>query len=324
MTTNHRYSDIAERWLTVWDFRRITLTHNSTDFGWMLSVPATAQHLLMGTSTDSGFFEPAINTLASSTLARLSSNPLILDRIIGPDIAVEAFTETWQALLLEQGIRVRIHPGTGIAFNGSRVSYATRASLPRAPSTPFPHPIMQARIEDVDTIAQLYIAFQLDDPWRRVVTHDAALGSVAGPVAAGLVWFVRINSEPAGYVMLGRTTPRTIAIRNVFVSSPHRRKGIAEAMVRGVTRYYLNAPPYGVEPILDGPPAVGFKEEVHLNVWEESAERVYKRAGFLFPDRSGDIVVGGVDPTTSRKSWFTLARREIERESQPSIETQAL
>ncbi|RPD81546.1 hypothetical protein L226DRAFT_527822 [Lentinus tigrinus ALCF2SS1-7] len=296
----------------------------------MLSIPTTAQQLLTGTDTPSGttpgLLAPATSLLASSTLTHLSSNPLVLDRIVGPDTVVEPFLTTWSALLLSLNLRVHIHSGSGTAFNGSRVSYATRASLKPppsaspAPSPPFPHPIVQASTADLETIAQLYIAFQADEPWHRTIRRSAALACIEGPVKAGLVWYVPIDGPPggaAGYVLLGRASPRTIAIRNVFVSRSHRRKGVAEAMVRGVTRYYLNAPPHGVRPLKEGPPAVGFKEEVHLNVSDESAERVYRRAGFLFPDRSGDVVAGGVDPVSGRKSWYALARREIERVQEP-------
>ncbi|EPS99052.1 hypothetical protein FOMPIDRAFT_112188 [Fomitopsis schrenkii] len=47
--------------------------------------------------------------------------------------------------------------------------------------------------------------------------------------------------DVAGYLLLGRNTPRTVAIRNVFVAPEHRRRGLAETMVGAVTRACLGA-----------------------------------------------------------------------------------
>ncbi|TFK78392.1 hypothetical protein K466DRAFT_507347 [Polyporus arcularius HHB13444] len=298
----------------------LAVTHNGgTDFAWMMSTPTTAEALLTGTPTTTGLLAPAIALLAPSVLAELSPDPLVLDKLIGPDLPVHAFLAAWSALLASRGIRIRLNSANNF---GSRVSYVTRASLLPPPSTPSPHPVVQATADDLDALAQLYIAFQLDTPWHGVVTRDAALAFMAPHVHAGLVWFARVDGEPAGYVLLGRVTPRTISIRNVFVYTAHRRKGIAEAMVRGVSRYYLNAPPHGVQPTHEGPPAVGYKEEMNLNVADPGAERVYKRSGFLFPDKYGDVVAGGLDPATGRKAWYASAWLGVERDTEPSPEKQ--
>ncbi|KAI0719094.1 acyl-CoA N-acyltransferase [Cerioporus squamosus] len=305
--------------LTITGFLRISVTHNAADaFAWILCIPTTAEALVMGTPSTPGLLAPAIALLAPSILSALSANPLVLDKLIGPEPAVNAFMNAWSALLAERGLRVRIRPGEF----GSRVSYVTRASLPPPPSPPFPYPVIQATAADLEPLAQLYIAFQLDTPWHGVVSREAALAFIERPVKAGLVWYIRVDGEPVGYVLLGRITPRTISIRNVFVSAAHRRKGLAEAMVRGVARYYLNAPPHGVQPIQDGPPAVGFKEEMNLNVAEAGAERVYKRCGFLFPDNYGDNATGGIDPATGRKAWYPSAGPGVVREPEPSSEEQ--
>ena len=294
----------------------------------MLSVPTTAEPLLTGTPTTPGLLAPATALLASSILPILAPTPLALDKLIGFGPAAEAFLSAWSSLLASRGLRVRIDTGARAGAFGSRVSYATRASLPPPPRTPFPHAIVQARATpaDLDALAQLYIAFQLDTPWRGVVTRDAALAFVERPVRAGLVFLVRAggdaDGEAVGYVLLGRVTPRTIAIRNVYVQPSHRRQGIAEAMVRGATRYFLSVPPHGMQLAHDGPPAVGFKAEVNLNVADAGAERVYRRAGFLFPDRSGDAdgPTGGVDPATGRKGWYESLWRAVVPEDEPSSE----
>ncbi|RPD81553.1 hypothetical protein L226DRAFT_496470 [Lentinus tigrinus ALCF2SS1-7] len=280
----------------------ISMTHTETDFAWMMSVPTTAQALVEGTSANPGILGPAIELLVYSTLAQLTPNPLVLDKLIGPDAAVKTFVAAWCTLLGAQGHHVRMTPGDW----GSRVTYVNRASLPPILSTPSPHIIVQATAHDLEAIAQLHIGYEADTLWHRVITREAALAAVEGPVKAGLVWYVCVEGEPAGYIVLGRVTPRTIAIRNAFVSRAHRRKGIAEAMVRGVTRYYLNAPPYDVRPIEEGRPAVGFKEEVNLNVAVADAERVYRRSGFLLPAMDGEGVTEGIDPTTGRQGWFKV------------------
>ncbi|TFK88514.1 hypothetical protein K466DRAFT_662234 [Polyporus arcularius HHB13444] len=209
------------------------------------------------------------------------------------------------------GLSVRPTPGD---FR-SRVSYVSRASLAPPPSTPFPHPIVQATADDLDALAHIHVAFQTNLqknlPFTKAMTHDAALAYMEGPIKDRLVWYARVDEEIVGYLLLARVTPRTIAIRNVFVLPSHRRKGIAEAMVRGVTRYYLDAPPYGVEPVHDGPPVFGFKEEVNLNGADPNAERIYRRCGFLFPDRAGEVPTGDIDPATGRKGWFDVDFRDL-------------
>ncbi|KAI0719095.1 hypothetical protein C8T65DRAFT_693406 [Cerioporus squamosus] len=290
----------------------ITLTHTATDtFAWKLCIPSAAEPLLTGTSTTPDLLTPALALLASSALAQIASKPHVLDKIFGPAAAVTTFFAAWSALLAARGLRVLSTPGD---FT-SCVSYVSRASLTPSPPTPFPHPIVQATPDDLDAVAHIHVAFhknlQANLPFHKAVSHSAAVAQMEQPIKAGLVWYARVENEMVGYVLLGRVTPRTIAIRNVFVLPSHRRRGIAEAMVRGVTRYYLNAPPYGVQPVQDGPPAVGFKDEVNLNGAHADAERVYKRCGFLFPDRNGDVVTGGFDPATGRKVRTHTLRTEL-------------
>ncbi len=277
----------------------------------MLCIPSTTEALVLGSSTTPGLLTPAIDLLASSTLVQLTSNPLVLDKVIGPAAAVHAFVAAWSALSAARGLSVRPTPGD---FR-SRVSYVSRASLAPPPSTPSPHPIVQATADDLDALAQIHVAFQTNLqknlPFTKAMTHDAALAYMERPIEDRLVWYARVDDEIVGYLLLARVTPRTIAIRNVFVLPSHRRKGIAEAMVRGVTRYYLDAPPYGVEPVHDGPPVFGFKEEVNLNGADANAERIYRRCGFLLPDRTGEVATGDIDPATGRKGWFDVDFRDL-------------
>ena len=152
----------------------------------------------------------------------------------------------------------------------------------------------------MDALVQLVMAFRMG-VWGEAGSGEEARAFLARPVARGLVWVCRVEPEgtPVGYVVLGRVTPRTIAFRNVFVAEEHRRKGIGETMVCAVTRYYLGMRPHGVQGVQEDPPPMGWKEEVNLNVVDAGAERMYKRAGFLFPDLEGEVPKGGIDPTTA-------------------------
>ena len=114
-----------------------------------------------------------------------------------------------------------------------------------------------------------------------------------------------------GFVILGRVTPKTIAVRAVFVLPEQRRKGIAEAMMRAVSGYYLGVTPSTVE-ALESPPAIGLKDEVNLLAVEDGAKRVYKRSGFLLPDEAGDVLTGGVDPDTGYNGWYSSTWGSIE------------
>ncbi|KAI0647380.1 hypothetical protein C8Q79DRAFT_1009481 [Trametes meyenii] len=61
-------------------------------------------------------------------------------------------------------------------------------------------------------------------------------------ITSGLAWTCwtcRTGGELVGFVVNGRATPRTVAIKNVYVPPEHRRKGYAEAMVRAMSRHYL-------------------------------------------------------------------------------------
>ena len=289
---------------------RITLSINKQDFAWMMSTPCPADEQL---GTDPELLAAATTLLATSVLATLPT-PRNFDKIIGPLKPVEAFLHTWVALLAAQGISAKILLGT---FGASRVSYATRASLPPPSAVPPPYRVERAARADLPAVAVLYQHFELTSPWRGIISIEDAVRNLTGPADAGLVWLVRLeeaapDGPPAAFAVLGRATPRTIAVRNVYVAPDHRRKGVAETMVRAITRYFLGAAPYGVHGVPDGPPQWGFKQEVNLNVGDPSAEGVYRRSGFLFPVGTGEDMTGGVDPETGRRSWYTSVWRGVE------------
>ncbi len=65
------------------------------------------------------------------------------------------------------------------------------------------------------------------------------------------------------------------------------------------------------------------KDQIKLTVVNTSAEAVYRRLGFLLPDRSqdGGTLAGGVDPATGRPGWYRVVLREVEPEPDASTGT---
>ncbi|KAI0739363.1 hypothetical protein C8Q80DRAFT_1112121 [Daedaleopsis nitida] len=289
----------------------IALTRIPNDFSWYMGIPRTALETLERTPD---LLASATSELAQSLLTKLP-DPLSFDKVIGHKDAVNLLYTTYCSLLPQRGIRVSIDYGV---YN-VKDSYATRASLPSLSYTTrsSPHTIVPATMDDLEAVAHLYIAFQRDAPWHGIVSHEQALAVVTEPVTEGFVWVCRVDGAVAAYLMLGRATPRTIAVRNVFVAQEHRRKGIAEALVQTVTRYCLGVSIDGVEGVPPGPPPFGVKEEVGLNVEDLGAARIYKRAGYLLPDLEGSrsMPTGGIDPETGRKGWTSSVCWSIKAET---------
>jgi len=109
------------------------------------------------------------------------------------------------------------------------------------------------------------------------------------------------HSSLVGYLLLGRNTPRTVAIRNVFISLEHRKRGLAEMMVRAVTRACFGASsllcddmkledPVDVE-MKVGVPGWGTKSAVCLLVSKPAVARIYRNIRALWicgrPGRQG-------------------------------------
>ena len=246
----YHFSSIAHTYICSSD-GRIALTRHKTDFSWMVTTPGAASELL---ATDHELLASATALLANSVLVELP-DPIALDKVCGTSTVVSPLVEAWAALLRAQGKNVDVVDG----HFDTRVSYATKASLPPLPSTLSTHIVAPATPVDLDAAAVLYQDFQATAPWRANIPIEQAREILAAPLKAGLVWLCRL--EPDGlataFVILGRATPRTIAVRNVYVLPAHRRKGIAETMVRAITRYYLGVPPYGVRGVPTGRLSVG-------------------------------------------------------------------
>ncbi|KAI0723904.1 hypothetical protein C8T65DRAFT_91622 [Cerioporus squamosus] len=250
----------------------------------------------------------AVTLLCTSLLVHV--DPSVMDQFSGPRDLSTAILTSWVALIVSRGRRLRL---TTPIFSWA-VSYATRASLP-PPTTSTTSSTGIATLaakEDAVMIAPLHVEFVMTSPWPGTISRGEALAVLARTITADLTWVKNFKrDEVVGYAILGRATPRTISLRNIYVAPEHRRQGIAEAMVRAITRYYLGMHTSGIPEDL---PSVGVNEEVNLLVDDPGAERVYRRAGFLFPDRSGEALSGGRDPSTGQKVWYHALWQGVEPE----------
>ena len=68
----------------------------------------------------------------------------------------------------------------------------------------------------------------------------------------------------------------------------HRRKGVAEAMVTGITRWLLGAEPTGLGDVRPMRKEGWCAREVCLYVAEEHVARVYARCGYLVREGERD------------------------------------
>ncbi|KAH8099508.1 hypothetical protein BXZ70DRAFT_942061 [Cristinia sonorae] len=268
-----------------------TVTKVARDFSWIISIPRE----VIGTLDDSE--KAAIIQLFVESLPTII-DPKSLDKLLGPSDYVDLFLERWVIHMREHGLNLKLLD----PFFRSKVSYATVATLP-VPNPAFNnYKISLAHTEeDKETLAHFYVQFLSSGPHQS--TLEEARGVIANAVNSRDVWICRVGGVVTGYILTGRFTLRTVAIKNVFVTPSHRRKGIAEALVRAVTRYYLGADPRGFEGGPDAGPSDGKKEEVCLNVATEEAERLYKRTGFLF---------GAKDPLSGKEGWYASCWRGVE------------
>ncbi|TCD70935.1 hypothetical protein EIP91_000841 [Steccherinum ochraceum] len=276
----------------------VTVTKIAKDFSWIISAPRGA-HL------EDHEISLAIRPLVS--LFSTKVDPKTFDKLLGPTKYVNAFLDAWVTHMHETGtLSLKLLD----PYFLSKVCYAVRATLPK-PTPEFSiHKVSVAGDEDVESLASLYVEFTSTGPNAGTMEEGRAVMSTA--VQFKSIWICRAtlpNTEStgdvvAGYVLMGRFTPRTVAIKNVFVSPAFRKRGIAETMVRAVTRYYLGATPLGFEGAPEGGPDGGIKEEVCLNVATPDAERLYLRTGFLVEKQ---------DPATGKEGWYPSCWRGVEQ-----------
>lgn len=214
--------------------------------------------------------------------------PRAFDRIYGPTSLSDALIAAYASLVPSHGEHVEDTP----AAARSIISYAVKSTLP-PPSAAFSqYPVQLATLEDNETLGEMFYAFLTFI--GAGVAEEKCKEIMHSSIILGMVWTCRVEGAVAGFCVLGRSTPRTISIKNLYVLPDYRRRGIAETMVRALTRYYLGAEPLGFEGAPAGTPKEGVKDEICLNVKDESAIRLYKRTGFL-------LGAGDQDPASGKR-----------------------
>lgn len=267
-------------------------------------------------------------TDAAALLAQSLSttiDPEILRQVAGPEAAVDTLLDTWISVVeTSRGIRLK---KLGPSFK-SQYCYATLATLPPLASSPIAASptvsppsgaISQAQPDDVDLLIPLLIGLSAHSPAPTPSTEEARQ-RISSAIRRRNVWTYRLTGTSdsqviVGYVLLGRATPNTIAIRNVFVVPSHRRQGIAEGLVRTVTRYYLGAQLSGGFEGVRVPetaPEGGFRKQICLNVSDPGAVRIYKRCGFMLDDDAKD-------PETGQLGWSLRIWAAVERLDKESL-----
>nr|VWO94732.1 Putative pathogenicity island effector protein (SPI-2 type III secretion system translocon protein SseC) [Ganoderma boninense] len=288
-------------------------------FPWVLSVPRRADDLLT----------PETLTLAATLLANSILRLQIRDRVItdpmkvfGVEEPVNAFLAAWVTAQRARGQRLRLTPNPSTIT----VTYATRDTFSSlAPHTPpsTQHRIYRASVSDLESLIPFYTALFNTTPRPAPITPTDAVTKLQTALQAGLIWVCRTNHELSAFAELGRVTPRTITIRTAYVAPEHRQRGVAESLVRAVSRYYLGLGTTDLTAVPQGPPPEGVKDRIKLAVANVSAEDAYRRLGFLLPDRSqdGSVLAGGVDPATGRQGWYSAILRGAEPEPEASALT---
>ncbi|KAI0703558.1 hypothetical protein BC835DRAFT_1262716 [Cytidiella melzeri] len=269
----------------------VCLLRISDEFAWMLGTPRGVEEELSAKDVAA-----VISLLVPGIAAAAGTKGF--DKVIGPRALVNSLIDGWVSYAAEHGQAVKaLDP-----FFTSKVSYATRASLP-PPCPALSHLKIEqlTKQEDAEALVSFMLDFLTHGPQKP--NEEQVRRQLQVAMYLSHVWICRVDGELAGYISVGRVTPRTVAIRNVYVAPSHRRKGIAEALTRAVSRLYLGVEPVGIEGApLDGP-ADGVKDEVCLNVAEKDVERIYTRSGFLIDQQ---------DPATGKQGWFHSSFRGIE------------
>ena len=294
------------------DSSRMTFVHGVLEgFPWVLSVPRRAEDLLT-----SDILTLASTLLTNSLLALEIRDPTITYpmRVFGIEGPVNAFLTAWVTAHRSRGQRLRLtsNPPTTI------IAYATRDTFSAAPQAPQPPPLNQHRIyrastiSDIESLIPFYAA--LFDANSLPTPTTGAITKLQATVNTGLIWICRTSGVLSAFVELGRVTPRTVSIRTVYVPPEHRQRGVAETIVRAVSRYYLGLGAADLSSVRPGPPPEGVKDQIKLSMADISSEAAYRRLGFLLPDRSqgGSVLEGGVDPATGHPGWYRAIWREVE------------
>ena len=230
--------------------------------------------------------------MVATTLFQSVDDPKTFDKMIGPTAFIKLFFETWALQLPGRGLIAKVTTPEAVHF-ATQSAFASLATIPTLSSAPCPCAIAQALTdEDAEAVAPHAVEFTNRlGMWST--TLEEATASMRVATRMGQLWLCHVEGQLAGYVLTGRATPNTVAYRNVYVAPEFRRRGIAEAMVTRITRWFLGAEPSGLEDHGVPPRKEGWRpKEVCLNVVEESVARIYSRCGFLLREEDRDPETG--------------------------------
>ncbi|BGP06610.1 hypothetical protein JCM10049v2_002434 [Rhodotorula toruloides] len=230
------------------------------------------------------------------TLAPFSTNPSLLRSITGPIVLIDEFLSRWP------------HPAKP-ATAPPLIPCSTRSAPPPI-SFPPSHTFQRVDVHsmpqgDLAALANLLSDFYGNHPDSPRLEEAAAISHVKAKQRHNTFWLYRAPSvgaddlaaavAPVAFLATGRATPRTVAIRMVYVAPSHRGQSIAQRMVSHVTRSHLltadplplnldNLPPVEIE---DGETRWGRKVEVCLFAEPENAaaRRAYGKVGFREEER---------------------------------------
>lgn len=269
-----------------------TLTKVTEDYVWIVGSPRDIERDLD---------EAEIATVASLLVAHLPTaiDPKSFDRIMGPEDIVTALVDKWVAEMTSRGLQLEAPVAMSLQL---KVSYVTLATIPPPPPALSAYELELATPEDLEILAHFFVDFRTIP---QAISLEDARETMRANIELGEVWICRVEGDIVGFCATGRKTPNTMAIRNVYVSPKHRRKGVAEAMVSMLTRYLLGAEPLGFSGgLAAGGSPKDVKKEISLNVGQEHAERLYRKCGFLVGEDDRD-------PASGRKGWFMSSYRVI-------------
>lgn len=253
-------------------------------------------------SSEWSSFGPHLALLAETVLAEppLREDPRLLRSTFGPSELVDPFLTNWP---------VAVAPPA----KDDKLAQQT-LRLQHIAEVPSPSPLPQGHVVERGTKVSMNQADKEAMCWllESFYTWDqptdeplARMSHLEDTMDNGALYVYRIEGgEIVSFVVLGRPTTKTIAIRNVYTHPKYRGQGIAERVTREVAKIYLTAE----RPVYDfktSPPPFqadthwGGRGTVCLFVADENphARRAYIKAGFVDGEqRWVDRVVEGAAP----------------------------
>lgn len=228
------------------------------------------------------------------SVAPLSSDPSLLRSITGPIVLVDKFLSRWPNPAKPSDAPLKIACSTRTA--------PSPASLP--PHHTFKRvDVTQLSRDNLAALANLLSDFYGNHPDSPRLDEAAAIAHLEAKQQHNTFWLycapaaghdgTKVAVKPVAFVVTGRATPRTVAIRMVYVSPSHRGQSVAQRMVAHVTRAHLvDANPVAVD-IAESAYGVVLEED-ELTRWGRKAEvclfaeppnaaarRAYGKVGFV-------------------------------------------